>query len=298
MDDGSTKNDAREMPLAALPEWLIRQEGYTPRHDKTGFMAKNMLHLTGMLKNVQMGGGSAAIQQGLGPSSPLDRALSRVSPALRLAGLIVCILLVLMSHSRTFLMLMGCADLVLIACRPAGGIKATMFPSLGAAAVAALLAVPAAFFGGPGGSLSMAFIAAKVFLNVSLVVGLSWAVPWNGLVGALGSFHVPDEFIFTLDIALKHIEILGRAATTLSESLVLRSAGHTRGHFEKTTSSAGVMGATFLRAYACGRALEEAMTCRGFTGSYVRRRERVMTAAGAVYLCGLVLLVVAYLALG
>lgn len=281
-----------------LPDWLVRAQGYEPRRDRTGFMAKNMLRLAGMLQNVHMGGGSSAILFGNGPSSPLDRALSHVSPALRLAGLLLLVLLVLMSHSSTFLLVAACIDLVLVALRPADGIRATLLPAFAAAIVAAILAVPAAFLGGEGGMASMLFIAAKTLVNVSLVLGLSWSVPWNRLIGALKAYRVPDEIIFTLDTALKHIEILGRAASSLNESLILRSVGRTRGRYEKTTSSAGVMGATFLRSIACAQAMDEAMTCRGFTGAYLRRRERVLTPAGVGYLVCLALLVAVYLMVG
>lgn len=278
-----------------LPAWLAREERYEPLVDKTGFLAKNLLHLAGMLENVRMGGGSAALLYGKGPSSPLDRALSRVSAPLRLVGLFECILLVLMSHSSVFLMIIGCVDAVLIAARPVEGIRSTLLPSLAATIVAAVLALPAYLV---GGGASMLFIAIKTLINVSLVLGLSWTVPWNRLIGALATFRMPDVVVFTLDTALKHIEILGRVATALSEALMLRSVGRTRGRYEKTTSTAGVMGATFLRAYACAQAMDEAMECRGFTGTYVRRRERFMTGPGVAYLIGLVILAVLYLTFG
>lgn len=282
-----------EMP--ALPAWLKVPEGYEPLRDKTGFMARNMLHLASMLRRVRMGGGAQAILSGTGPSSPLDRALSHVSPALRLAGLLIFVLLVLMSHSTVFLMAAACIDLVLVALRPADGIRATLVPAFAASIVAAVLAIPAAFM---GAAASMLFIAGKTLVNVSLVLGLSWSVPWNRLIGALKAYRMPDEIIFTLDTAIKHIEILGRTASALNEALILRSVGRTKGRYEKTTSSAGVMGATFLRSYACAQAMDEAMTCRGFTGSYLRRRERVLTAAGVAYLAALAVLVLAYLTIG
>lgn len=282
-------------PDITLPSWLAQREDYRPEHDKTGFMARNLLHLTSMVAHVKMGGGAAALAYGTGPVSPIDRALSHVSPALRLIGLLVCIALTLIAHNPVFLMLMGCVVLVMVALRPAAGIKATLLPSFGAAIVALVLAIPAIWV---NGAVAMVSIAAKILLNVTLVLGVSWTVPWNRLISGLKLFHLPDEIIFTLDLALKHIEILGRSATRLNEALVLRSVGRTRGRFDKTTSSAGVMGATFLKAYTCGQALDEAMLCRGFTGAYVCRRERVMTPAGIIYLGGIALLVLCYLLLG
>ncbi len=55
-------------------------------------------------------------------------------------------------------------------------------------------------------------IALKTFINVSLVLGVSWTLTWSRMSAALKMLHLPDEVIFTFDMALKHIEVLGRTA--------------------------------------------------------------------------------------
>lgn len=87
-------------------------------------------------------------------------------------------------------------------------------------------------------------------------------------VAALKMLHLPDEVIFTFDMALKHIEVLGRTAHDLCESVMLRSVGSAPAGFSRTDSLAGIMGMTFIKAMECSRAMDEAMLCRGFAGAY------------------------------
>ncbi|MFR7797980.1 MAG: energy-coupling factor transporter transmembrane component T [Collinsella sp.] len=91
-------------------------------------------------------------------------------------------------------------------------------------------------------------IALKTFINVSLVLGVSWTLTWSRMSAALKMLHLPDEVIFTFDMALKHIEVLGRTAHNLCESVMLRSVGHAPEGFSRTDSLAGIMGMTFIKA--------------------------------------------------
>ena len=111
-------------------------------------------------------------------------------------------------------------------------------------------------------------IALKTFINVSLVLGVSWTLTWSRMSAALKMLHLPDEVIFTFDMALKHIEVLGRTAHDLCESVMLRSVGSAPAGFSRTDSLAGIMGMTFIKAMECSRAMDEAMLCRGFAGVY------------------------------
>ena len=100
------------------------------------------------------------------------------------------------------------------------------------------------------------------------VLGVSWTLTWSRMSAALKMLHLPDEVIFTFDMALKHIEVLGRTAHDLCESVMLRSVGSAPAGFSRTDSLAGIMGMTFIKAMECSRAMDEAMLCRGFAGAY------------------------------
>ena len=216
------------MAIAELPSWLATEERYEPAGARHRVMQKNVLHLASLLERVRLGGGA---HEG---GSMVDRALSCVSAPVRLVGMFVCVLCVCLAQSPLYLMLMAAIALV-----------------LGASATGAMLK-----------------IALKTFVNVSLVLGVSWTLTWSRMSAALKMLHLPDEVIFTFDMALKHIEVLGRTAHDLCESVMLRSVGSAPAGFSRTDSLAGIMGMTFIKAMECSRAMDEAMLCRGFAGAY------------------------------
>ena len=272
-----------------LPGWLCENEDYEPVRDRAGFLRKNVFGLMGLLRRIHLGGSAGA-------GSFVDRALERVSAPVRLTGLLACVVMVCCARGGLFLAVMMLAVLANCAVRPERALKATLVPALGAALFALILALPAVVLG-VSAAAAMVRIALKTFVNVLLVLGVSCTVPWNRLAGALKVLRLPDVVIFTVDMALKHIEILGRVSMQLSEALELRCVGRApRG--SHTTGMAGVMGATFLRAYACGNAMSEAMTCRGFSGTYPRPAWGWrLTRADVVYALALIVLIVLFVAL-
>lgn len=270
-----------------LPSWLAREEHYSvPRGARHNAMRKNILHLAALLERVRLGGGA---KEG---ASVVDRALSRVSAPVRLAGLFVSILCVCLSRSPLYLMLMTALSLVLVAIRPARGLRATFVPAFTAAAIAVLLSLPAWLLG-TSALVAMLGIALKTFINVSLVLGVSWTLTWSRMSAALKMLHLPDVVIFTFDMALKHIEILGRTARELSESTMLRNVGVPGPGASRSVSAAGVMGMTFIRTMECNRAMDEAMLCRGFTGTYPVCGAGRLGGSDAIYALVIMLLLLA-----
>jgi cobalt/nickel transport system permease protein len=88
---------------------------------------------------------------------------------------------------------------------------------------------------------------------------------WNHITTALRKLHVPGIFIFTLDITLKYIVLLGKLIIDILTALKLRSVGKNN---KKYQSIGGVMGVTFIRGTEMSREMYEAMRCRGFTDDY------------------------------
>ena len=270
------------MATVELPSWLTEQERYEPTGARHRVMQKNVLHLANLLERVRLGGGA---HKG---GSIVDRALSSVSAPVRLLGMLVCVLCVCLAQSPLYLMLMVAIALVLIAVRPVRGLRATFMPALAAAGVAVVLALPALLLGASA-TIAMLKIALKTFVNVSLVLGVSWTLTWSRMSAALKALRLPDEVIFTFDMALKHIEVLGRTTHDLTESVMLRSVGRAPAGFSRTDSVAGIMGMTFIKAMECSRAMDEAMLCRGFAGAYPAPARSSLSWRDAVY-AGVVLL--------
>ena len=270
------------MATVKLPSWLTEQERYEPTGARHRVMQKNVLHLASLLERVRLGSGA---HEG---GSMVDRALSSVSAPVRLLGMLVCVLCVCLAQSPLYLMLMAAIALVLIAVRPVRGLRATFMPALAAAGFAVVLALPALLLGASA-TIAMLKIALKTFVNVSLVLGVSWTLTWSRMSAALKALRLPDEVIFTFDMALKHIEVLGRTAHDLTESVMLRSVGRAPAGFSRTDSVAGIMGMTFIKAMECSRAMDEAMLCRGFAGAYPAPARSSLSWRDAVY-AGVVLL--------
>lgn len=270
------------MATVELPSWLTDQERYEPTGARHRVMQKNVLHLANLLERVRLGGGA---HKG---GSMIDRALSSVSAPVRLLGMLVCVLCVCLAQSPLYLMLMAAIALVLIAVRPVRGLRATFMPALAAAGFAVVLALPALLLGASA-TIAMLKIALKTFVNVSLVLGVSWTLTWSRMSSALKALRLPDEVIFTFDMALKHIEVLGRTMHDLTESVMLRSVGRAPAGFSRTDSVAGIMGMTFIKAMECSRSMDEAMLCRGFAGAYPAPARSSLSWRDAVY-AGVVLL--------
>ena len=134
----------------------------------------------------------------------------------------------------------------------------------GASVLALIILLPAMFIQ-PSGIRNELLIVIKVFLSISTLSIFNHTTQWNHITGALRKLHIPGIFIFTLDITLKYIVLLGNLITDLLTSLQLRSVGKNN---KKYSSIGGVMGVTFVRGTEMNRQMYEAMQCRGFTDDY------------------------------
>ena len=157
------------------------------------------------------------------------------------------------------------AILLLYLCTwPARDILNIMKAGCGASVLALIILIPAMVVQ-PSGIRNELLIVIKVFLSISTLSIFNHTTQWNHITGALRKLHIPGIFIFTLDITLKYIVLLGNLITDLLTSLQLRSVGKNN---KKYSSIGGVMGVTFVRGTEMNRQMYEAMQCRGFTDDY------------------------------
>lgn len=145
-----------------------------------------------------------------------------------------------------------------------GDILNIMKAGCGASVLALIILLPAMFIQ-PSGIRNELLVVIKVFFSISTLSIFNHTTQWNHITGALRKLHIPGIFIFTLDITLKYIVLLGNLITELLTSLQLRSVGKNN---KKYSSIGGVMGVTFVRGTEMNRQMYEAMQCRGFTDDY------------------------------
>ena len=144
--------------------------------------------------------------------------------------------------------------------------------------ISILFLLPAVFMGNPQ---ALANITARVYVSVTLVGILSSGTSWNKLTGSMRSFRIPTIFIFTLDITLKYISVLGEICMDILRSVCLRSVGKNP---DKARAFSGVLGITFLKASEMAEEMYAAMCCRGFTGEYEMRHKQKYSLIDLMYI--------------
>ena len=241
-------------PDAGLPDWLSRSEDYQPGHDRDGFIAKSMLSVTGVLARLRMDDG---VQMRLSPSG-----------GCKIICGFACILLTSLTRNYAFVLVMLALVLCRMAFLPAKILRRTASVAFTAAALTALLMLPALLLGQRQSAL---LVGTKVLVTVSLAMIVAGTTPFHELTGALRGFHVPDVVIMTVDLALRSIARLGRLATRTLTALQLRSVGVNK---DKSGSAGGVGGVLFLKSAETATIAHAAMACRGFTGEYRRTAGR------------------------
>ena len=144
--------------------------------------------------------------------------------------------------------------------------------------ISLFLLLPAVFMGNPQTLMN---ITARVYVSVTLVGILSAGTSWNKLTAGMRTFRIPSLFIFTLDITLKYISVLGELCVDILRSVSLRSVGK---NSDKAKSFSGVLGITFLKSSEMAEDMYAAMCCRGFVGEYQARQKYRMRLYDIVHI--------------
>ncbi|MBR3242877.1 MAG: energy-coupling factor transporter transmembrane protein EcfT [Parasporobacterium sp.] len=242
--------EPEEQVSSMMPEWMKTKEEYHPPKGSNRFGIKTMQTIGGILSRVRIQAGHEK---------------KHTIPALvKFFILIALILLVSISQNRIILLAVLAAFLVCLCFFPGRDLLSVLKSALLAALLAAVLLTPA-FIINPLGRLNNVIVVGKVFLCVGMVNIFNHTTQWNHITGALRKLHIPGIFVFTLDITLKYIVLLGTLIRDLLTSMTLRSVGKNQ---KKYQSVGGVLGQTFIRSTEMSQEMYEAMQCRGFTDDY------------------------------
>lgn len=230
-----------------IPEWMRTEENYIPPKDSDRFLNKTLLGMMGVLAKAR-----TTVRPGkLQGSAPIA-----------LFTVLVLIVLTACAKNMFFTYCMLAVALIGLCLLPGKQLKGALSATLGAVLLSFFILLPAALLGSPR---TLITICIKVFISVSLIGILNSTIPWNQITKGLRFYHVPSIFIFTLDITLKFIVLLGEVAQNMLEALKMRSIGKNP---KKKDSFSGIMGVTFLKSRELSDQVFDAMTCRGFDGEY------------------------------
>ena len=254
-----------------LPSWMCESEAYEPNGDKDGFITKSTQAILGVLAKLKWNAGK-------------DRRFS-ASPSLKLCYTFLFILLTACSKNYLFSLIMVAGTILALASYPASAMKQILSGTIGAVLFSIFILLPAVFMGNPQILLT---IGTKVFLSVTLIGMLSAGTAWNKLTASLRAFHIPDIFIFTLDITLKYIAVLGEICMEILTSLRLRSIGQNK---KKAKAFSGILGISFLKSREMADEMYAAMCCRGFVGEYKTGRKYTFQKQDIFYILSMIAVV-------
>jgi cobalt/nickel transport system permease protein len=232
-----------------MPEWLLRKDNYIPLKDKDAFINKSILSILGVLTRFRLQTGYKENKFG-------------VNALVKLISTFLLIILVSLTKSFTFVLVANVYLLVVINFLSIEEIKYILKVSSVAAIFTFIILLPSIFMSYGNNAI---MITLKVLASVTTVNILACTTQWNDLMGTLKAFHVPDMFIFVLDITIKYIIILGEFSLNMIYSLKLRSVGRSK---NKTTALSGIVGTMFIKSKEMAEEMHSAMECRGFTGEY------------------------------
>ena len=233
-----------------LPEWMMTDDKYTPQRGSSVFVSKTMAALGRTMARLR-------VQRGHEKRMHLPASVKII---------LLLLLIITVSVCRNTVVTLGIAAFVQIyLCTwPARDILSIMRTSVFAGALALILFAPAMVMN-PSGAANNLIAVAKVFLSVEMVGIFNHTTQWNHMTAALRKLRVPGIVVFTIDITLKYIVLLGTLINDLLTSMMLRSVGRNPG---RRSSLGGVMGVTFVRSSEMSKEMYQAMQCRGFTDDY------------------------------
>lgn len=232
-----------------MPEWMLQKDNYIPEKDKDSFIDKSILSILKVLTKLRLQTDNKADKSG-------------ISAVFKLISVLLIIIFISLTRSFTFVIIANVFILVLINFLVIEEIKRIVKMGSVIAVFTLIILMPSAFLG-YGNNIIM--ITLKVIASVTSVNILACTTQWTDLTGALKLFHVPDLFIFVLDITIKYIIVLGEFSLNMVYSLKLRSVGRSN---NKSESLSGIMGTMFLKSKEMSEEMYGAMECRGFTGEY------------------------------
>ncbi len=232
-----------------MPDWLLKNENYTPLQDKDTFLDKSILSMLSVISLVRA-------------QDSEMKDIFKADAFFRLLFTLALVVMVSVSRGTAFVYVALAYQLLILCVVPARDIIKVLRVSLIAALFSVIIMLPAVFY---GAGLGVMLLPLKVLVTVMALSLLSRMTRWDLIIGALKRFFVPDLFIFVLDITLKYIVMLGEFSVEMLGALRLRSVGKNK---SKYSSLSGVAGTMFLKSREMSEEMYLAMESRGFTGEY------------------------------
>lgn len=241
--------DNQKAEMQDMPQWMLKEENYSPRSDRDTFINKSILSIFSILSRIKT--------QGAGTEGKHS-----VNAVFKVAFTFMLLILLSISQNTSFIIVVMVYLLAVLSLMEAKAIVKILKVSIIMTLFTFVILLPAILM---GNTYSGIMITSKVFATITAVNILSHSTRWSSITSALKRFFVPDIFILVLDITIKYIVMLGDFMLNMLYALKLRSVGRNR---SKYTSLSGIAGTMFIESKEMADDMYNAMACRGFTGEY------------------------------
>lgn len=227
-----------------IPNWLSEKDNYTAIEDKNTYVQKSIFSIIEKVAIIR------------------ENKNGRINPALKVICTIVMIICTSISRSFIYFLLVDIYLLAILFLLGRKRRKPLIIRSIIFPVITLIALLPSMFYGNIYNSI---VIFQKLIITILLVNILAHTTKWTEISKALKLLLVPDIFLWTMDITIKYIVVLGEYAINLLYALKLRAIGRTKDKYKALTS---IMGNLFMNSYKMSEEMFNAMECRGFSGEY------------------------------
>lgn len=234
-----------------LPTWMTTKEDYVPIKDNSIYIDKSLLKLFSLLNYFRE-----------------DNTERRERAAeIKTAALFLVLLIVACSRQSMIPIVLLVIILVRISLL-SGKTIGTLFKKLLLEELCTLIILLPAYL--LGHHIAVIRILLKITVTLLYVNTFAATVRWNAITKGLSKFHIPDLFLFTFDLAIKYIVVLGDECIKMLEALKIRSIGKSK---SKGKEQAHILAMTFIKSKQMSEEMYHAMVCRGYSGEYRKSRK-------------------------
>lgn len=232
-----------------MPEWLLRDDEYNPPKGKSSFAEKNIVSILEIIGKIKA-------------NDAQDNGILNINTLTKFISMLVLIILVSLSKNFTFIVISNVILLVIINFLSTKQMKQVLKTVLVVEIFSAVIFLPSVFLGYGKNTFVLLL---RIFFCTSIANIFAIGVKLEELTTSLKIFHIPDMFIFVLDITIKYIIVLGDLSLNMVYALKLKAVGRIR---KENKSFSGILGTVFIKSKESSEDMYFAMECRGFTGNY------------------------------
>lgn len=258
-----------------IPDWLQKNEVYSPPKDNDNFIKESTLSILGVLSKIQI--------------NSKNEKYPEASSLILLSNLFL-IIMISSSKNIYFTLIISTLILLRIAMMSGTDIIKVFKSSTSAIIFSSFILLPSiVLFHNYANSIS---ILIKVFCSVSIMAIFSITTKWNTLTSSLAKFRIPNLIILTFDITLKYIVLLGNLCIEMLTALRIRSVGR---NSKKQRTLSGILGVTFIKSKEMSEEMYQAMECRCFTGKYYLSDKKIPRKIVFIYISLIIAILILFL---